>query len=161
MTDDDVYQLMKNDVRRVSRQAFYKYGIDPNDVAQEAWILIITAARKQAGNLEYPRTYLFRCILTAIGKVVRFSRQSSNNVEVKDDTAEADCAVGDPIFRKNGSVALGGVSADRLEVLRRFYGKGDTMLEIASDMGRSRQSVHQAHTLAINRIRKNLSIEME
>ena len=158
MTDFEVYDLMKRDVKRVSRQAFYKYGIDSDDVEQEAWIGVLKAARDNRGDMEFPRTFLFTRILKAIGTVVAFERRKSQQVELDDCEFIADDSLGDPVFRKSGSRVLSGVSRESLEMLASIYGKGLNFTEYAEKTWKTRQSVHVAHKRAVDKMRKNIGL---
>ena len=161
MTDDEVVKLMMRDVKRVSRQAFFKYGVDADDVEQEAWIGILVAARKNRGNMEFPRTFLFTRILKAIGTVIHSNRHSKNNDAIGEVEIEADDTLGDPVFRNSGAKVLKGVSQESLNMLASLYGKGLNFTEYGEKTGKTRSGVHIAHKRAIERIRKNMGIELE
>lgn len=153
MTDRDKAVLaMMPDAKKVARRAQYSYGVDADDVQQEACLqMLLSYARPARQKATDIRTYLYYAIRKSVGVVVEFGKPGDRQDDIAEVEIAADTKEVDPLFQK--ALAEVELTPDRVDILVRHYAMGETWAEIAADTGRSRQAVHKAHALALDRIR--------
>lgn len=158
MDNLDIYNLMKDQVKKAAKRISSRYNLDSDEVEQESWAAMLSGLkRKDVADMDNPQAYLSFYIKRGRARSARFQKASESN----DEMTESDEPSFSPdinFFISKG--LLDGLTRDRLEVLTRHYAKDQTISEIAAEMGRSKQSVDQAHRLALAKIRKNMGVEL-
>lgn len=157
MDDRALFTKLMPYARRASKSASYRYGIDADDTEQQIYLVTLVALRGGA-EVESMGAFLRLKVRDGISKSIAFHKRSEVNDDVDDyDFTDTDAVLPDMAI---GGVTqhLTGVTKESLDILVKMYSKDETMAEIAEDMGKSRQSVQQAHKRAIDKIRSNMGV---